>query len=72
MFIQVNFLHINKSNLLATDSIAANERPDFGKISSAEFFLAFISLFLRPHLVVIAQLVRASDCGSEGRRFEPG
>lgn len=22
--------------------------------------------------VVIAQLVRASDCGSEGRRFEPG
>lgn len=24
-----------------------------------------------PHMVVIAQLVRASDCGSEGRRFEP-
>ncbi len=23
-------------------------------------------------MVVIAQLVRASDCGSEGRRFEPG
>lgn len=22
--------------------------------------------------VAIAQLVRASDCGSEGRRFEPG
>lgn len=22
--------------------------------------------------VVVAQLVRASDCGSEGRRFEPG
>ena len=22
--------------------------------------------------VIVAQLVRASDCGSEGRRFEPG
>ena len=22
-------------------------------------------------MVVVAQLVRASDCGSEGRRFEP-
>ncbi len=26
----------------------------------------------RLKMVVIAQLVRASDCGSEGRRFEPG
>ena len=24
------------------------------------------------HMVGVAQLVRASDCGSEGRRFEPG
>ena len=24
------------------------------------------------NMVVVAQLVRASDCGSEGRRFEPG
>ena len=23
-------------------------------------------------MVTVAQLVRASDCGSEGRRFEPG
>ena len=23
-------------------------------------------------MVVVAQLVRASDCGSEGRRFETG
>ena len=23
-------------------------------------------------MVIVAQLVRASDCGSEGRRFEPG
>lgn len=23
------------------------------------------------HLVVVAQLVRASDCGSEGRGFDP-
>ena len=30
------------------------------------------SLFLQPYLVAIAQLVRALDCGSRGRRFEPG
>ena len=30
------------------------------------------SLFLQSQTVVVAQLVRASDCGSEGRRFEPG
>jgi hypothetical protein len=29
-------------------------------------------LFLPPITVAVAQLVRASDCGSEGRRFEPG
>ena len=30
------------------------------------------SLFLQPvQMVAIAQLVRASDCGSEGRGFEP-
>ncbi len=30
-------------------------------------------LFLLPeNMVAVAQLVRASDCGSEGRRFEPG
>ncbi len=28
--------------------------------------------FRSSKMVVIAQLVRASDCGSEGRRFEPG
>lgn len=30
--------------------------------------------FCNPQLIMvpIAQLVRASDCGSEGRRFEPG
>ncbi len=30
-----------------------------------------ISLFLPPYLVVVAQLVRALDCGSRGRGFEP-
>ena len=30
------------------------------------------SLFLPLVTVAVAQLVRASDCGSEGRRFEPG
>ena len=28
-------------------------------------------VFLHPLTVAIAQLVRASDCGSEGRGFEP-
>jgi hypothetical protein len=27
---------------------------------------------LRAQMVVVAQLVRASVCGTEGRRFEPG
>ncbi len=31
----------------------------------------FFSIFALSNLVVIAQLVRASDCGSEGRGFEP-
>lgn len=35
-------------------------------------FFNFLSLFLPPDTVAVAQLVRASDCGSEGRRFEPG
>ena len=29
-------------------------------------------LFLRSQMVDVAQLVRALDCGSRGRRFEPG
>jgi hypothetical protein len=31
-------------------------------------------LYLHPYsyMVVVAQLVRASVCGTEGRRFEPG
>ena len=32
-----------------------------------QFFYIFAA-----HPVAVAQLVRASDCGSEGRRFEPG
>ena len=36
-----------------------------------EFFYAHFIIFAA-HTVVVAQLVRASDCGSEGRRFEPG
>ena len=38
-----------------------------------EIFFQLPSLFLRlNNTVAVAQLVRASDCGSEGRRFEPG
>ena len=29
-------------------------------------------IFASQKMVNVAQLVRASDCGSEGRRFEPG
>lgn len=29
-------------------------------------------LYLHPQTVVVAQLVRASDCGPEGRRFDSG
>lgn|GEM_PF-2189238 len=45
---------------------------------SENFFLSLccrnqiFSIFAVPKMVAIAQLVRASDCGSEGRRFEPG
>ncbi len=35
-----------------------------------EYFYAI--LLPSDRMVAIAQLVRASDCGSEGRRFEPG
>ena len=31
-----------------------------------------LSLQRKSKMVDVAQLVRASDCGSEGRRFEPG
>ncbi len=36
------------------------------------FLLPFFTYFCSSKMVVVAQLVRASDCGSEGRRFEPG
>lgn len=29
-------------------------------------------IFAQPKMVIVAQLVRAPDCGSGGRRFEPG
>lgn len=35
-------------------------------------YFSSIFAFLLKHTVAVAQLVRASDCGSEGRRFEPG
>ncbi len=33
--------------------------------------MSFLYKFAVQKMVVIAQLVRASDCGSEGRGFEP-
>ena len=32
----------------------------------------YLYLCTRKQMVVVAQLVRASVCGAEGRRFEPG
>lgn len=48
--------------------------------SDGKIFVAFslretkvvLSLQRKSKMVDVAQLVRASDCGSEGRRFEPG
>lgn len=34
-------------------------------------FFIFATLYKKSNLVAIAQLVRAMDCGSIGRRFEP-
>ena len=52
------------------------EMTEFKKIVVIDLmkkiFFIFILLFLPPDTVAVAQLVRASDCGSEGRRFEPG
>ncbi len=42
-------------------------------LSGPVLFISNFYLFLPPHkMVVLAQLVRVSDCDSEGRRFEPG
>ncbi len=41
-------------------------RPEFSNFLIPEF-----SLDLQPKMVVVAQLVRALDCGSRGRGFEP-
>lgn len=45
------------------------QRINSSFIFSQKRFYLFLQL---EKMVVIAQLVRASDCGSEGRRFEPG
>jgi hypothetical protein len=34
--------------------------------------IEILTLFCTPDMVDVVQLVRTSDCGSEGRRFEPG
>ena len=44
----------------------------FNGENKKHFYLNPFLYFCTPQMVVVAQLVRASDCGSEGRRFEPG
>ncbi len=47
--------------------------PHFLCIHLIYFFQKRLLLtFAIVKMVAVAQLVRASDCGSEGRRFEPG
>ncbi len=41
------------------------------KNALVSFIIHLSSLFLQSKTVIVAQLVRASDCGSEGRGFEP-
>ncbi len=41
------------------------------KISKAICTKEKLSIFALTKMVVVAQLVRALDCGSRGRRFEP-
>ena len=41
-----------------------------GQMERFEFGRSCISFIFASHTVAVAQLVRASDCGSEGRGFE--
>ena len=52
-------------------SITATVNSSCNKFNSDKIIFDFISLFLPINTVIVAQLVRASDCGSEGRGFEP-
>ena len=46
-------------------------RDGFGRGEEIKFSIPFISLFSLPFItVVVAQLVRALDCGSRGRGFK--
>ncbi len=53
--------------LCAPDQKISLQNMDF--LTRCIYFLFTFAALL---MVAIAQLVRASDCGSEGRRFEPG
>jgi hypothetical protein len=46
--------------------------PAEKEIQTGVFRIIQSIIFALFQTVAIAQLVRASDCGSEGRRFEPG
>ena len=46
--------------------------PEYGSIQNVILNECCFYIFLQPEqMVVVAQLVRASDCDSEGRGFEP-
>ena len=44
--------------------------PQLQQLQQILLIIPIHLLFLRPDMVTVAQLVRASDCGSEGRGFE--
>ena len=60
---------IDNFPLLETLKIFCSVKPVLKKISNSR--ISQFSLNLPSQMVVVAQLVRALDCGSRGRGFEP-
>ena len=54
----INQVVIRKGDIIYVESFERSDKKNY--------------LCHRLNMVVVAQLVRALDCGSRGRRFEPG
>ncbi len=57
--------------LYRQSSAASCHSPSFHASCHSEFIVIIVSLRLIYFTVAVAQMVRASDCGSEGRGFDP-
>ena len=53
-------------------AVVASTSSAFGGCGRTGSFAAMKRVVAQSKMVVVAQLVRALDCGSRGRRFEPG